>query len=66
MTTRVQASTEMQESFRAFLELGNERNRLVHENYATFPMEKTLEEVYALYKKSLLFVDALPDAFKNN
>jgi uncharacterized protein with ParB-like and HNH nuclease domain len=50
--------------FRAFLELGNERNRLVHENYATFPMEKTLEEVYALYKKSCLFVDALPAAFE--
>lgn len=39
---------EMQESVRAFLELGNERNKLVHQNYATFSKEKTLEEIYAL------------------
>ena len=63
MTTRVRASSDLQSSIRAFLELGNERNRLVHQNYATFQMEKTLDEVYALYKASSLFVDALPVAF---
>jgi RiboL-PSP-HEPN len=65
MSTRVEASIEMQTSIKAFLELGNERNRLVHQNYATFPMEKTLDEVYILYKNSREFVEALPDAFKD-
>ena len=64
MGARVRASLEMQASIKAFLELGNERNRLVHQNYATFPMEKTLDEVYMLYKHSRAFVEALPDAFK--
>ena len=65
MSARVRASVEMQASIKAFLELGNERNRLVHQNYATFPMEKTLDEVYILYKNSRAFVEALPDAFKD-
>ncbi len=65
MNARVRASVEMQASIKAFLELGNERNRLVHQNYATFPMEKTLDEVYILYKNSRTFVEALPDAFKD-
>jgi|ERR1700683_210728 len=65
MMTRVKASKDMQASISAFLELGNERNRLVHQNYAVFPMEKTLEEVYSLYKSSTVFVDDLPTAFRD-
>jgi hypothetical protein len=63
MTARVRASPDLEESIKAFLELGNERNRLVHQNYATFQMEKTLDEVYALYKSSSVFVDVLPAVF---
>ncbi len=63
MALRVRASPDLQASIKAFLELGNERNRLVHQNYATFQMEKTLDEVYALYKASSLFIDALPLVF---
>jgi hypothetical protein len=55
----------MLSSVRAFLELGNERNRLVHQNYATFPMEKTLDEIYALYQNAVMFVDALPSALRD-
>lgn len=64
MTQRVRASAELTSSVSAFLQIGSERNRLIHENYATFPFEKTLEEVYTLYKIGSLFVDALPHAFK--
>jgi hypothetical protein len=65
MAARVKASEDMQGSIGAFLELGNERNRLVHQNYASFPMDKTLDEVYLLYKKSIGFVDTLPAAFSS-
>ena len=60
MSKQVKASEGMQESIRAFLEVGNERNKLVHQDFATFSMEKTLEEIYSLYKKALTFVEALP------
>jgi len=65
MGARVKDSGELHSSVRAFLELGNERNRLVHQNYATFAMEKTLDEVYDLYQRSRAFVEALPVAFKD-
>ena len=55
----------MRLSVAAFLELGNERNRLVHQNYATFPMEKTLDEIYLLYRRALTFVDLLPTALRD-
>lgn len=64
MDDRVQRTPELQSAIAAFLELGNERNLLVHENYATFPMEKTLDEVYTLYQRALPFVSALPAALK--
>jgi RiboL-PSP-HEPN len=65
MGTRVRESPDMQSAIRAFLELGSERNKLVHENYATFAMEKTLDEVYDLYQRSRVFVEVLPSAFKD-
>lgn len=59
MTERVTASDELRASIRAFLELGNERNKLVHQDFASFALEKTLDEIYGLYRQALLFVDGL-------
>ncbi|HXM59333.1 MAG TPA: HEPN domain-containing protein [Terriglobales bacterium] len=47
----------LDDSVRAFLEIGSNRNQMMHENFGTFPMEKTAEEVYELYKQAHLFVD---------
>lgn len=57
MVERVKASDELRASIRAFLEIGNERNKLVHQDFASFSLEKTLDEIYALYQQALLFVD---------
>jgi hypothetical protein len=65
MNGRVAVRPELKSSIEAFLELGNERNLLVHQNYATFPLEKTLEEIYALYQSALLFVNSLPAALRD-
>lgn len=59
MTERVKTSEELRVSICAFLEVGNERNKLVHQDFASFALEKTLDEIYALYLQSLLFVDGL-------
>lgn len=40
----------------AFLELGDLRNLLVHENFASYPLEKTADEIYHLYGAALRFV----------
>jgi RiboL-PSP-HEPN len=65
MVERVRITPELEASVEAFLELGYERNSLVHQNYATFPMEKTLDEVYTLYQRALLFVSGLASALKD-
>jgi hypothetical protein len=59
MVERIKTSEELRISIRAFLEVGNERNKLIHQDFASFALEKTLEEIYALYQQSLLFVDGL-------
>jgi RiboL-PSP-HEPN len=64
MSNRVKGSDDLQSSVRAFLEVGNERNRLVHQDYATFPMDKTLDEIYALYRSALAFIEHLPKALR--
>jgi hypothetical protein len=42
------------------MELGAERNRLVHTDFGSFSLEKTSEEIYDLYKKALKFVESFP------
>jgi hypothetical protein len=59
MSNQIKESDELKNSIRAFLEIGNERNKLVHQDFASFSLEKTLDEIYALYKQSLLFVENL-------
>ena len=52
------------DSVRAFLELGNQRNRLVHQNYGVFVLEKTTEEIHTLYRRAMVFVDIVPGALR--
>jgi hypothetical protein len=33
---------------------------LVHENFASFTLEKTADDIYAAYKNGLHFVDVMP------
>jgi hypothetical protein len=65
MISRVKASEELRKGVVAFLELGNERNKLIHQDYATFPLEKTLDEIYALYRSALTFVEQLPASLRD-
>ncbi|MBF0550076.1 MAG: hypothetical protein HQK60_06035 [Deltaproteobacteria bacterium] len=64
MKNRLAESDDLNSAVRAFLEVGNERNRLVHQDYATFSMDKTLEEIYDLYLKALRFIEYLPQALR--
>ena len=47
-----------------FLEIGRERNRLVHGNFGDAPLEKTTADVYSLYESAKLFVDWFPSAVR--
>ncbi|MEH2126139.1 HEPN domain-containing protein [Nostoc sp.] len=60
----VRNSEQLSSSIKAFLEIGRERNRLVHQDFGTFSLEKTSDEIYLLYKDALVFVNALPDKLR--
>lgn len=48
----------------AFLTLGNMRNEMVHENFASFYLDKTFEEVYRMYNLALPFLAFVKEQFK--
>ena len=52
---------EIETSIHAFLEIGHERNRLVHGDYGSFSLEKTSEEIYNLYSDAKTFIEWFPD-----
>ena len=53
----VKGDEELHRSIRSFLQLGHQRNLLVHGNYVTFTMEKSRDDVYRLYKDASKFVN---------
>lgn len=60
MTSQVKNDQDLDDSIKAFLRLGETRNELVHGNFAIFPLERTAEQIYELYRQASLFVDLLP------
>ncbi|MFW9260388.1 HEPN domain-containing protein [Nostoc sp. CALU 546] len=61
----VKKDTNLDSAIKSFLELGNERNKLVHQNFADCTIEKTAEEVYKLYQQATLFIDFLDQQFNS-
>jgi hypothetical protein len=53
---RVKADAKLDEAIKAFLEIGELRNRMVHEDYAIFLQTKSAREVYDLYQLALPFL----------
>ena len=64
MKAVVAEDNELESSIRSFLEVGRERNRLVHQDFASFSLEKTSEEIYALYSAAMKFVEWFPRAIR--
>ena len=54
---QVKERDDLGEAISAFIELGEMRNKLAHLNFAQFPIDKTSDEIYALYQKAQLFLE---------
>ena len=63
MQREIATNKSLEESIRAFLQLGQERNKLVHQNYAAITIDKTVKEIYRLYRKSLLFINIIQENY---
>lgn len=65
MTNLVKTDLGMSKSIVDFLEVGRERNRLVHQDYGSFFLEKSAEEIFALYVSAMVFVEFIPKALRD-
>lgn len=64
MKNELRKDDSLSTSIGAFMELGTERNRLVHQDFGTFPLEKTAKEIYDLYLAAQVFVEAIPEKMR--
>lgn len=65
MERRLAKDDALSGAVQAFMELGRERNLLVHSNYASYPINKTPDEVYALYQKADFFISSIGAEFRS-
>jgi hypothetical protein len=48
---------QLEQSMQDFLNIGSERNRLVHQNLIEIVLNDTFEEIYSKYRSACLFVE---------
>ena len=60
MKDEVNQNDNLDNAIKSFLEIGRERNRLVHSNFGSFNLEKTPNEIYELYKNGISFLNDIP------
>lgn len=56
---QINSESKLEDSIKSFLEIGRLRNELVHQNFASYSLDKTAEEIYSIYKQSLPFIELL-------
>jgi hypothetical protein len=59
MIKKVKDDPNLETSIKSFLEIGQERNKMVHQNFAEVVIDKTAEEIYKLYKSSIYFIETV-------
>lgn len=59
MAAKVKYDINLNNSIKSFLEIGAERNKMVHQNYAEIVIDKTAQEIFDLYKNALYFIDKI-------
>jgi hypothetical protein len=65
MRNQIKADPRLGGAIQAFLDIGNDRNRLVHENYGAFVLDKTAADIYALYQKASPFPEGFSDQLRD-
>lgn len=53
---KVSKDDELDKSIKDFLEIGRERNRLVHQNFGSYSLEKTADEIHKLHLSAKYFL----------
>lgn len=48
---------DLKKCAKAFIDIGQLRNCLVHNNFASFYIDSTSDEIYEIYKRAIVFID---------
>lgn len=64
MASKCKSDDDLVRSVAAFMEIGRERNRLVHQDFGNYTLEKTMDEIYELYLNGRKFTDDLKGHFR--
>jgi hypothetical protein len=59
MRARIDEVENLEDAIKSFMEIGRERNQLVHSDYASFSINKTPDEIYTLYLSADVFVKSV-------
>ena len=62
---KVKADDEINRSIASFIEIGRERNLVMHNDFGSFSLEKTSKEIYDLYLSASKFVEWFPDIMRS-
>ena len=57
MQSQIKTEPNVNDAMKAFLELGQLRNKLVHQNFITYVISKTPEELIAQFRIAVPFLD---------
>ena len=64
MKGRVNQDDDLASSIKSFIEIGYDRNRMVHQDFGRFSLEKTSDEIYQSYRSGSRFVEWFPSALR--
>jgi len=57
ISNEIKSNNDLTSQVNAFLEIGAERNKMVHKNFLEYKLDKTFDEITALHNKAQLFIE---------
>lgn len=64
ISKEIKSSDELSKQISSFLEIGAERNKMVHQNFLEYQLEKTFDEIVKLHKEALNFINYIKSKFQ--
>lgn len=64
ISEEIKSSDELSKQISSFLEIGAERNKMVHQNFLEYQLEKTFDEIVKLHKEALNFINYIKSKFQ--
>ena len=63
ISKEIKDNSELSQQAKDFLIIGNERNKMVHENFLEYKLDKTFEEIVVLHNSAMKFIEYIKDIF---